>query len=172
MSLHAKFEDPNIFPSILFNFWHISLIIHENDVIMDVMPKKRACSTCTIILWTQCHKNRRKKLFVENLHAAVTYPLHYINPSLSNLKPYSFCELTQYPVQMSGIKYILISRFCWLIPLWWSKTHPHTPTHLHRLTHTHTHSTTHTRALTPSLPSPLLLVSPIYTGYWGSSQNE
>ena len=108
LSLHARFEVSIIFPSTFFNFWHISLIIHENDVIMDVMPKKRACSTCTIILWTQCHKNRRKKLFVENLHAAVTYPLHYINPSLSNLKPYSFCELTQYPVQMSGIKYILI----------------------------------------------------------------
>ena len=32
--------------------------------------KIRSCSTNTTLLWTQCKKNRNKKIFVENLHAA------------------------------------------------------------------------------------------------------
>ena len=39
-------------------------------MIFNFMEKIRSCSTNTTLLWTQCKKNRTKKNFVENLHAA------------------------------------------------------------------------------------------------------
>ena len=39
--------------------------------------KIRSCSTNIALLWTQRKTNQTKKIFVENLHAAYTYPLHY-----------------------------------------------------------------------------------------------
>ena len=39
-------------------------------------------------LWTQCKKNWTKKILVENLHAAYTYPLHYVYMS-DELKLYN-----------------------------------------------------------------------------------
>ena len=78
-SVHTKFGVTNIFPSIIFNFWQISLIIHENDVIMVINTKKKPCSTNTTILQTHWDMTRRIKIFVEDLHSVVTYPLHYRN---------------------------------------------------------------------------------------------
>ena len=48
----------------------------ENDVIMGLKSKKRACSTNGTIFSVQTKENQGKKFFVENLHAASTYPLH------------------------------------------------------------------------------------------------
>ena len=64
-----------IFFWFYFYFWRFSLSIHKNDIMMSRHPKIRACSTNTTLLWTRCAKNLRKKIFVENLHAAYTYPL-------------------------------------------------------------------------------------------------
>ena len=71
--------------------WYISLIIHDYDVITGAMTKNKACSTNTTKLWTHCKKKWAKKFFVENLHAAVTYPLHYSsNKMLRSLLPFTY----------------------------------------------------------------------------------
>ena len=47
------------------------------EVIVGQNSKKKACSTNSSIFDVRCKKNQRKKFFIENLHAVVTYPLHY-----------------------------------------------------------------------------------------------
>ena len=66
---------PRRFLSDFILIFENSQSIHKNDVMMSCHPKIKACSTNTTLLWTRCVKNRRKKIFVENLHAAYNYPL-------------------------------------------------------------------------------------------------
>ena len=54
------------------------------EVILGQNSKKKACSTNGSLFDVRCKKNQRKKFFIENLHAVVTFPLHYFRAFVTN----------------------------------------------------------------------------------------